>query len=462
MATIKFFTRTKLSKLAPVWVRYIDKKTDVWLPTPYKLFPEYWNQKKQEVNYDAITETEQFTKDQARDIEAKFEEIKDFILRKTFNMSGPVTREWLQSVMDEFSNKDKPKTGKETLNEYIKRFIEEAESGDRLTNTKEKTEYSAGTIRALRGFMLSFFMFQGIDTPEIKRRPKENEKKQPYKPLDFDDINIDFYYEFIKFFKKRGCSANYIGKHIKSLKTIMRAAREEKKHDNKEIDRKAFQTTSEDTNEIYLTADELDRIYKLDFSKLNLTPINTGLKPCWIKRLPEVRDVFLVGSYIAQRYSDYSHITEKNIKTDEDGNKYINLTQQKTKESVIIPISPKCDQILKRYGYNFPKTLDQQMNTGLKIIGRLAKITEQVERTIVKDGRRVKVSVPKYEMIKTHTARRTGCTLMYLAKISSIDIMKFSGHRTETEFLKYIKVSKQETATKMRQNEYFTQSALVV
>jgi hypothetical protein len=78
------------------------------------------------------------------------------------------------------------------------------------------------------------------------------------------------------------------------------------------------------------------------------------------------------------------------------------------------------------------------------------------------DGKRVTVSVPKYEMIKTHTARRTGCTLMYLAKISPIDIMKLSGHRTETEFLKYIKVTKKETAIKLQQHEYFTQPALVV
>lgn len=462
MATIKFFTRTKLEKLATVWVRYIDKKTDIWQPTPYKLFPAYWNQKKQEVIYDAITETEQFTKNQARDIEAKFEEIKDFILRKSFDMSGPVTREWLQSVLDEFCNKDKPKKGKETLNEYIKRFVDEAESGDRLTNTEEGSEYSAGTIRALRGFMLSFYMFQGIDTPDIKRRPKENEKKQPYKPLDFEDINSNVYKNFLKYFKKRGCSANYIGKHVKTLKTILRAAGKEKLYNIKEIDLDAFRPTSEKTDEIYLTADELDRIYKLDFSKLNLTPANTGLKPCWIKRLPEVRDIFLVGCDIAQRYSDYSHITEKNIKTDEDGSKKIHLVQRKTKESVIIPISPRCDQILKRYGYNFPKTLDQQMNTGLKVIGKLAKITEQVNKTVIMDGKRVTVSVPKYEMIKTHTARRTGCTLMYLAKIRPIDIMTLSGHRTETEFLKYIKVTKKETATQLQQHEYFTQPALVV
>ena len=35
---------------------------------------------------------------------------------------------------------------------------------------------------------------------------------------------------------------------------------------------------------------------------------------------------------------------------------------------------------------------------------------------------------------------------MYLAGIPSIDIMKITGHKTEVDFLKYIKVFKEETA----------------
>ena len=40
----------------------------------------------------------------------------------------------------------------------------------------------------------------------------------------------------------------------------------------------------------------------------------------------------------------------------------------------------------------------------------------------------------KCDLIKTHTARRSGCTNMYLAKIQPIDIMKISGHKTERNF----------------------------
>lgn len=66
------------------------------------------------------------------------------------------------------------------------------------------------------------------------------------------------------------------------------------------------------------------------------------------------------------------------------------------------------------------------------------------------------ITYPKYELIKTHTARRTGCTNMYLAGIPVIDIMKISGHKTEKEFMKYIKVSKLETAQNLSRHPCFT------
>ena len=75
---------------------------------------------------------------------------------------------------------------------------------------------------------------------------------------------------------------------------------------------------------------------------------------------------------------------------------------------------------------------------------------------------KVKTTVPKYKLIKTHTARRTGCTLMYLAGIPTIDIMKVSGHKTEKEFLKYIKVGKKETALNLAKHPYFIGSPLSV
>ena len=75
---------------------------------------------------------------------------------------------------------------------------------------------------------------------------------------------------------------------------------------------------------------------------------------------------------------------------------------------------------------------------------------------------KIKKTVPKHELIKTHTARRSGATNMYLEGISTLGIMKITGHKTEREFLKYIRVTKEETAEMLSNHEYFKPEMKVV
>jgi len=86
----------------------------------------------------------------------------------------------------------------------------------------------------------------------------------------------------------------------------------------------------------------------------------------------------------------------------------------------------------------------------------LAKINEPIEIQELRKVFKVRKSKLKYEMVKTHTARQSGITLMYLANIPTIDIMAISGHKTEKNLLKYIKVTKEETAIRLSSNSYFS------
>lgn len=456
MASIRFYTRSKEKEsLATVFLRFtVSREIDIRIPTPHKIFPEYWNDKKQALKQ-RVLYTKGFTEDQAKDIEDKLTELKNHILREHFKLKTPASKQWLQATIDKLYPKEARRN--ENLNQYIRKFVEDAESGKRLANAgNSKKRYSAGSLRVLRGFMLSWNMFQGIEeeptknkdgTPRKKRTPAKEYKKQPYRPLDFNDVTIDTYNDFVQFFYDRNCSANYIGKHIKSLKTIMRQAREEGYHNNMEIERKAFKTMSEPSDSIYLTEAELSSLYKLDLSGN--------------KQLEVIRDVFLCGCYTAQRYSDYSHITKDNLRL-YSGNKVIELIQAKTGEKCIIPVRPELDAILQKYDYTLPKTFEQKVNEGIKKIGLSAGITEVIRTEKNRGGMKVKTNIKKCDMICTHTARRTGCTLMYLAGLPVIDIMKISGHKTEKEFLKYIKVGKEETAVNLANHPYFKGSALKV
>ena len=95
------------------------------------------------------------------------------------------------------------------------------------------------------------------------------------------------------------------------------------------------------------------------------------------------------------------------------------------------------------------------MNKCLKEIAELARIDKPIECTITKAGILQKNTFPKYELITTHTARRSFATNLYLADVPSISIMKITGHRTEKSFLKYIKVTQEQNADKLLNHPFF-------
>ena len=65
------------------------------------------------------------------------------------------------------------------------------------------------------------------------------------------------------------------------------------------------------------------------------------------------------------------------------------------------------------------------------------------------------VKYKKYELVSTHTARRSGATNMYIAVIPTLAIMKITGHKTEKAFLKYIKISEEENAEMLAKHCFF-------
>ena len=232
------------------------------------------------------------------------------------------------------------------LNAYIKFFIDEIESGARLSSKKHR--YKKGTVKNFKGFKVQFDKYQQL------RRKK----------LDFNDITLDFYDDFVNFFTQKNYSPNTIGRHIKNLKTIMHLSRDERLHDNVEIDRKKFKNLRTEVSNIYLTEKELAAMYELDLSEN--------------KVLDVARDVFLIGCYSAQRFSDYSRIKKEHIETFENGKKKIRLVQQKTDELVLIPVKPELETLLKKYDWNVRKIWEQKLNLHIKTVAEKAKITEPV------------------------------------------------------------------------------------
>lgn len=326
---------------------------------------------------------------------------------------------------------EEQKTEMKFLNSYADSFIKDITNGSRTYTTAkgENRRYGTGTIKTYKNWLKTL---------------REYETKH-FKRLRFEDITIEFEKTYLKYFQDKNCTTNTTGKHIKTLKKIMRSAQEEGLHNNTEYDR--FRVLKADTTEIYLTKNELELLYRCDLSdKLHH-------ELC--------RDIFLIGCWTALRYSDFSRIKPHHI-IERNGHMFIEIITQKTNTKVIIPVNPLLRIILEKYNYQVPKTYEQKMNKYIKEIAKELEINDIVEVQTNRGARLIYKNLPKYELIKTHTARRTGATLMYKSGVPSLDIMKITGHSTEKNLLKYIRVTKEETAERLTMNPFFSGKMNVV
>lgn len=252
------------------------------------------------------------------------------------------------------------------------------------------------------------------------------------KRLEFNDIDLNFYNDFINYLTNAKLSKNSIGKHIKIIKVFLNEATERGINDNLKFRSKKFKVLKEDSDSIYLNESEIERLYKLNLSKL--------------PHLEKVRDLFIIGCWTGLRFGDLSKVDGDNIKDD-----FLTIRTQKTDQKIVIPIHKLVKQILEKYDYMLPKAIsNQKMNDYIKKICEKAKINEEIITTITKGGKVVSEKTKKFNLVSSHTSRRSFATNQYLRGVPSRLIMMITSHKTETIFLKYIKVTAQEEANRLK------------
>ncbi len=346
---------------------------------------------------------------------------------------------------------------KMTLSKFIDRYIKEIKEEKRTTLQHGRT-YSKGskfnTANALghfKDFMKDtgvYYDFKDVDL-ECYNKYKTWLMAQDISKIKFKNSERNYKKAHpVPEGQKRYYSDNTIARFIKQLKAVLRAAESRGYPVNPAYKSAEFKGKVEDIDSIYLTRAELEKMEKVDFTK-------TADK----KNYELARDIFMIGVWLAQRVSDYNYLRPENIKVEDDNGTqitYISIHQQKTGRLVEIPCNAKVCAILKKYPNGLPHLSEQKINRYIKDIGQMAEINDKIE---VKESRGGKVEIKyfkKYELIGTHTARRTGATLMYLAGIPIYDIMRVTGHKSVNTLEKYIRADKLEVAQKLRHSyEYF-------
>ena len=179
-----------------------------------------------------------------------------------------------------------------------------------------------------------------------------------------------------------------------------------------------------------------------------------GLSVIWVDLKKD--DFSTLTKNIMREKDDPDHPGEKIAWIEKQTITYLTIRQQKTGAKVSIPCNSKLKAILEKYDYQLPHMLDQVINRNIKEVAKKAGLTELVEIETTRGGTPKKEMVEKYKLVHTHTARRTGATLMYLAGIDIYDIMKVTGHSSPKMLKKYIKADSLEVVQKLTDKyDYF-------
>lgn len=250
---------------------------------------------------------------------------------------------------------------------------------------------------------------------------------------DWEQIDSAYYFRLCRAMDDYGCSINYKGAIISKLKVVMNEGYKLKYHKNEDF--RQFKRMSEVPETIALSSDELDRLWACK----DLTQMES-----------KARDLFMIGVYSVSRWEDYSRMSMANI-----ANGMLNYEQLKTGKTVILPVSPRLLECLERNGGVAPSLSQQKFNEAIKRACKKIGMTERLHVSRSRGSGRVSESKERWELVSSHTARRTGATLLYLSGVPAKRVMLCTGHTTERVFLSYIKVSREENARMLAGNAFF-------
>jgi len=227
-------------------------------------------------------------------------------------------------------------------------------------------------------------------------------------------------------------SANTVAATFSVMKIWLKQAAEEGLITDKSFHN--WKSKGSDVQHIYLNEAELKAIYELNFDEIVKLHPNA--------KYEETRDIFIIAAHIGLRYGDFSSLNRANWDIE---NKTIQVHTHKTGATVKVPLSSVVLELYKKYNGHFPLPREKgKFNTQLQKIGELAGINQTIFIKRNVGGKMIVEEKKKYQLISSHTARRSFATNLYLKCKNARLVMNFTGHTTEENFRKYICVDKNE------------------
>lgn len=250
-----------------------------------------------------------------------------------------------------------------------------------------------------------------------------------------NSVNEEFLEDFIYFLKSKKMGVNTVKGLVDKSKSMARKAGSYGYAVNMTFDEVSIK--EEESLSVALSMNDITRIYYYQ-----------GLKGTREK----VRDIFIIGCLTGMRFSDYSTLTSANIR-----NGIIVKKTQKTGTMVHVPIHKYVKEIIDKYDVDFPRGISiQHFNRTIKDICKKIGMNEKVNFTRTVGHEIVNKTYELWQVVSSHTARRSAATNMYnSARMTTLQIMLITGHTTEKNFFRYIKVNREENAQSLSNDMFF-------
>lgn len=272
--------------------------------------------------------------------------------------------------------------------------------------------------------------------------------------ITFANLNKLKLDSLLRHYVTKGYNNSTTSKHFSNLKKLIRIAINE--IDNLEVNQafreytpKILSRAESEPDVIILEQHEFNALMDFDFTDLSkrvpYTKIENGKELQYsvsYKTLYNVRNLFIFSCVTGFRFSDIADLKREHIQ----GEWIIKKQVKGGKTTKIeIPLNAISSYILHLYQEQnkpLPSISNQKANDFLKVLGRIAGISDSVEITTKVGTDTISKTYPKHELMSMHMGRRV-FTSLTLAKGGAMqDVMSLTGHKKFASFKRYVSINK--------------------
>lgn len=217
---------------------------------------------------------------------------------------------------------------------------------------------------------------------------------------------------------------------------------------------------------IFLTKEELLKLYNFQIpsngTKVKLKDLDGNEYEKTVEdaaALAKTRDLFCFCAFTSLRYSDMANVKRTDIRGD-----ILYTTTQKTNDRLPIDLNSFAKAILDKYkdcdfpgGLALPVISNQKMNDYIKDVCELCEFTEPITKIFIQGGERVEETSMKWQLVSTHSGRKTFICFALASGIPPQVVMKWTGHSDYKAMKPYIDIAEKE---KKRQMSVFEQNLM--